>query len=62
MVSCTTNKTEHARRGEVRLLVPIEVDHVSGSESEEEGGLERFGLEGIGVLQLRDDGTLREGL
>ena len=41
----------------------MEVDHVSGSEPEEED-LGRCGRcsKDIDMLQLRDDGTLREGL
>ena len=37
VVSYTTNESEQARGGQKEMLVPIEVDCVSGSEPEEEG-------------------------
>ena len=36
VVSYTTNKTEQARGGQNEMQVPMEVDHVSGSDPEEE--------------------------
>ena len=36
MVSYTTNKTEQTRGGQKELYVSMEVDHVSGSEPQEE--------------------------
>ena len=36
VVSYPTNKTEQARGGQKEMHVPMEVDHVSGSEPEEE--------------------------
>ena len=32
----STDKTEHARRGQKEVHLPMELDHVSGSEPEEE--------------------------
>ena len=37
VVSYTTNKSEQARRGHKEMYVPMEVDHVSGGEPEEDG-------------------------
>ena len=63
VVSYPTNKTEQARGGQKEMHVPMEVDHVSGREPEEEDRKEVDGSsKGIDMLQLRDDGTLREGL
>ena len=36
VVSYTTNKTEQARGGQKEMHVPVEVDHVSGSEPDED--------------------------
>ena len=36
VVSYTTNKTEQTRGGQKEMYVPMDVDHVSGSEPEEE--------------------------
>ena len=36
VVSYTTNKTEQTRGGQKEMHVPMEVDHVSGSQPEEE--------------------------
>ena len=36
VVSYTTNKTEQTRGGQREMCVPMEVDHVRGSEPEEE--------------------------
>ena len=38
VVSCTANETEQARGGQKEMYVPVEVDHVSGSEPEEDWG------------------------
>ena len=36
VVPYSTNKTEQARGGQKKLFVPMEVDHLSGSEPKEE--------------------------
>ena len=36
VVSYPTHKTEHTRGGQKEMYVPMEMDHVSGSEREEE--------------------------
>ena len=36
VVLCTTNRTEQTRGGQKDMYVPMEVDHVCGSEPEEE--------------------------
>ena len=49
-----------ARRA-VRLHVPMEVDHVSGSESEEEDW-KKLDLRGSACYNLREDGDKSRGI
>ena len=44
------------------MHVPMQVDHVSGSELEEEDWEDVGEVRRIEKLQLWDDGTLRDGL
>ena len=53
VVSYTTNKTEHTHEEDREMYLPMEVDHVGGSEPVEEDSKR------VNVLHLWNDGTLR---
>ena len=62
VVSCATNKTEQARRGQKEMYVPMEVDRASGNEAEEDDWEDVDEVRRGSTCYKREDGTLRKGL